>query len=554
MAIDVVSSSSIALGILAHQTLFRRGDWELYGKTIFEISSTVLVLAAWALWRLEEAPWSMVAVIQSLRSLGIYAGSFLLGLYGSLIVYRLGFHPLRRFPGPYAAKLSAFWLVFPGGQTARRLRRLHQVHGDFVRIRPREISISHPDAVQAVHGVHSACLRGPFYDVTHPSRSLLMTRDVAFHSQRRKAWDRGLGTAALSRYMKGLLENQAVFMTRLNDALDRSLDITTLASLAAYDCMGEAVFGMKFQTMQREDGREILQEKQDAKLMTGIVGFVPWSFVFIAYLPFVSFRSRLQELYSQMLQRRRNAKTQLPDLYSYLLQQQETGKGNVKLQDQDMVADCELALTAGSETVAVTMACMFYLLAQNPDKRRALQEEMDRVFGESNTPEHVYQDLATAPFLQGCIKETLRLYPPTVSGQQRLTPPAGTKIAGRWIPGDTIVTTPIYAIQRDPRNFIDPDRFVPERWSSKPEMVLRRDAFFPFSMGRFSCAGRALAMMELTVLMSSAVRSFDFTLAPDTSVEAGKFQEDVPFLDFLTISLPSIHLVFTRRGDSLLEI
>ncbi|KAF2194471.1 hypothetical protein K469DRAFT_531149, partial [Zopfia rhizophila CBS 207.26] len=46
------------------------------------------------------------------------------------------------------------------------------------------------------------------------------------------------------------------------------------------------------------------------------------------------------------------------------------------------------------------------------------------------------------------INETLRLYPPVPSCLQHLTPPEGTMIAGRWVPGNMNVSTPTYAIHR----------------------------------------------------------------------------------------------------------
>ena len=56
---------------------------------------------------------------------------------------------------------------------------------------PREISVNNAAAVRDIHGYGSVCLKGSFYDLNYPSRSLQMTRDKAFHSRRRRTWDRG---------------------------------------------------------------------------------------------------------------------------------------------------------------------------------------------------------------------------------------------------------------------------------------------------------------------------------------------------------------------------
>lgn len=50
--------------------------------------------------------------------------------------------------------------------------------------------------------------------------------------------------------------------------------------------------------------------------------------------------------------------------------------------------------------------------------------------------------------LEGVILETLRLYPGAPGGMQRMTPPEGAQIAGKWIPGNTLVSTPTYTLHR----------------------------------------------------------------------------------------------------------
>lgn len=35
--------------------------------------------------------------------------------------------------------------------------------------------------------------------------------------------------------------------------------------------------------------------------------------------------------------------------------------------------------------------------------------------------------------------------------------------------------------------YVDPNSFIPERWSTKPELVKDKDAFFPFSLGTSLC-------------------------------------------------------------------
>jgi cytochrome P450 len=47
---------------------------------------------------------------------------------------------------------------------------------------------------------------------------------------------------------------------------------------------------------------------------------------------------------------------------------------------------------------------------------------------------------------------------------QRITGPEGHVIAGRFVPGKTLVSVAHMATYRSPDNFRDPDKFAPERW------------------------------------------------------------------------------------------
>ena len=97
-----------------------------------------------------------------------------------------------------------------------------------------------------------------------------------------------------------------------------------------------------------------------------------------------------------------------------------------------------------------------------------------------------YEKVKAISYLDAIINETLRLKPAVPGGVPRVTPASGLQIDEVFIPGDTNVIVPAYAIQRDPRYFEDPDTFIPERWTDeKSEMIRDRAAYAPFSLGRF---------------------------------------------------------------------
>lgn len=56
---------------------------------------------------------------------------------------------------------------------------------------------------------------------------------------------------------------------------------------------------------------------------------------------------------------------------------------------------------------------------------------------------------------------------------------------------------------------------MPERWYSKPEMVADKKTFIPFSIGRYSCVGKNLALAEIRLVTAALVSKYDITFAPN---------------------------------------
>lgn len=115
------------------------------------------------------------------------------------------------------------------------------------------------------------------------------------------------------------------------------------------------------------------------------------------------------------------------------------------------------------------------------------------------------------PLLDGVIKETLRLQASMPSGVQLVTPTQGLKVGERVIPGNVICRIPNWIMWRDPRFFVDPEKFIPERWTTKSHIVLNDSIFWPFGNGKYHCVGSQLAWMQLRAVLASIVTKFKFT-------------------------------------------
>lgn len=119
--------------------------------------------------------------------------TYLVSLFSSITIYRIFFHRLRSFPGPFAAKVSKIWQSYhalPDFQNYLLMEKMYKQYGDFVRIGPNEIAIFDPESI----GICSKIEKGPWFDSTLPLVSLQTIRDLKFHAQRRRLWDKGFST------------------------------------------------------------------------------------------------------------------------------------------------------------------------------------------------------------------------------------------------------------------------------------------------------------------------------------------------------------------------
>lgn len=89
-----------------------------------------------------------------------------------------------------------------------------------------------------------------------------------------------------------------------------------------------------------------------------------------------------------------------------------------------------------------------------------------------------------------------------------------------------------------------PDEFRPERWTSKPELVLDSSGYLPFfGSGTFSCVGKALALLQIRQGLASIVDGYTFTLASKDS--ADEFVRDTN--DYFACFANTLNLIFEAR-------
>ena len=101
---------------------------------------------------------------------------------------------------------------------------------------------------------------------------------------------------------------------------------------------------------------------------------------------------------------------------------------------EELMNTSELLIIAGSETTATLLSGLTYCLLQTPQVYAKVQEEVRSAF--QSADEITLTSTGQLPYLQACIEEALRMYPPVPIALPRRTKPEGDMIGGIFVPGN----------------------------------------------------------------------------------------------------------------------
>ncbi|KAL8283453.1 hypothetical protein RQP46_005863 [Phenoliferia psychrophenolica] len=488
------------------------------------------------------------SLASALYSTGVAATSYIATLTSSIIIYRLFFHRLRRFPGPKLASITKLWNVAlcVDGHTPWRIAELHRKHGDFLRIGPNELSVLNPAAITQVHGVAAKMTKGDWYACTFTDKgeSVFSIRGLKEHSERRKYWDRAFGAKPLADYMNFVRECGEEWIEQLTNMAKAGtvVNMTDWSIFLTFDVMGIAAFGESFGLVKSGKGNFYVSTLERALHAATIVGEIPWLIPLIMSLPLGREQKDLYDFSLEMTLKRlkRGDVAARRDTFHYLVGENQETKAHRNIWEMD--ADTRLLIITGSDTVASTMSFVLYYLAMNPEWMTKLQAEVE--FFRVKTLEG--SELARLKVLNAIIHETQRLKTVVPSKAPRVVPQGGAVICGEFIPGGTRISVPMQATHHDPRNFSPaPLAWRPDRWLfPEKEEAMNQKAFIPFSLGAYSCAGKVLAQLELRVFLTMFALHFDVKLADGFDVP--KYEDSI--LDRFTVQKGPLDLVLTPRA------
>jgi hypothetical protein len=169
-----------------------------------------------------------------------------------VIIYRLTFHPLASYPGPFLAKCTDIYLAYYAYKGSRHLafHLAHEQYGPRVRLGPNLLSINTATGLKSIYGFRANVKKASFYEAfpsTPKAVSVHSAIDKMQHARKRRVLSHAFSDAAIKSLEKYILANVRVGCELLgrksnnwsaeksmNDEKERCLECSTLVRVVGF--------------------------------------------------------------------------------------------------------------------------------------------------------------------------------------------------------------------------------------------------------------------------------------------------------------------------------
>ncbi|KAF2970325.1 hypothetical protein GQX73_g3174 [Xylaria multiplex] len=443
---------------------------------------------------------------------------------------------LSLVPGPPLARWSRLWIAkaLASGRSHEIWTEVNAKYGSVARIGPNHVITDDPEITRRVLAARSGYVRGPWFDsirIDPHITNIVSERDAKKHSKiRAKLAPSFTGQSLITmepivdELLLGWLSSIRTNFTRPGSA---SCDIGKMTQFLTVDiitkiCLGDELGCVKY----NRDMHRLLETVETGNRVCQYFSvFLELNTLFFQLARIPSLRKvlfpkpcdsngvgRLMGIVHEVVERRAEEGNKLNDVISSLL-----SRGLSKEQiDSELV----IALVAGSDTTSTSVQSTLLAVITNPRVYNTLRAEVRGAVsrGEVSSP---IQDCEAKQlvYLQACVLEGLRTFPPLSQLRERVVPRGGDVLGDYALPEGTFVGLNAWGVQLNKTVYgDDANAFRPERWliedTDKLHMMHQTHSLI-FGHGATKCLGASMAMMEITKVIferGKLLRNFDIAI------------------------------------------
>ncbi|KAA8893336.1 cytochrome P450 [Sphaerosporella brunnea] len=456
---------------------------------------------------------------------------------------------LNRIPGPAIAAWSALWRLYDvsKGDAHNTAIALHRKYGPLVRIGPKHVSVGDPAEIQNIYGLKKGFTKTAFYPIQciswnkTPQMNLFSTRDPQYHRDQKKLVANAYSMSALIEMESAVDDCTKLFMSKMAPyaASGNPVDLGEWLQYYAFDIVGLFSFNKYLGFLDKGGDVDAMMEGIAGILnYAATIGQIPFAHNFLLGNPLNPLFFPNMETWNQVLQFTLKAINQRCSIVVNgeleVRKDQVVGKdmlskwASAKLGDplkmgtREVIVHLSTNVFAGSDTTAIALRAIVYMLLKNPEKLEKLLKQLDEAdaAGLLSDPVKYKETQSHLPYFTAVMKEAMRVHPSVGLLLERHVPTGGATICGEYIPAGTIVGINAWVLHNDPKVFPNPEKFEPERWLDSPEEKLQEmeRSFFAFGAGSRTCIGKNISLMEMSKIIPQLLREYKLTLAnPDKS-------------------------------------
>uniref|UniRef100_A0ABL0EJV1 Cytochrome n=2 Tax=Rhodnius prolixus TaxID=13249 RepID=A0ABL0EJV1_RHOPR len=214
---------------------------------------------------------------------------------------------------------------------------------------------------------------------------------------------------------------------------------------------------------------------------------------------------------------------------------------DAELTDDQLTGHAVSFLTVGFDATSSAMLFTVYELSRNPSIQGKVRQEIRREIERAGSL--TYDSLKDMTYLEQCVKEALRMYPPAQL-LARVCTKQYTFNNGMTIDPGQPILIPTLFVHNDPKYYPDPRVFRPERFD--PNNTIPVGAYLPFGNGPRICLAMRFAMLEIKFCIANLLRNYTVSISPKT-------KQPITLKPNSMITTPNEVLYFNIRENNILD-